>query len=177
LGVEESHGYLVGSYARDKDGAVASMLMAEVAAHVKKTGRSLHEKLDALFWQHGYHAERLLNLSMPGSQGMARMQALMQRFRSDPPQAIAGMAVQSVRDYKNLTRLSGGRSEKFQGPQADLVMIDLDQPGNYLAVRPSGTEPKVKFYMFTFVPPEQLADLDQTRRDMEARLDAFEASL
>ena len=74
FGTEESHGYLVGTYAPDKDGAVAAMLMSELAATCKANGQSLHEKLESLFWQHGYHAERLMTQQMPGSEGMARMQ-------------------------------------------------------------------------------------------------------
>ena len=87
FGTEESHGYVVGQYARDKDGAVASMLMAELAALTKSRKQSLHEKLDSLYWQHGYHAERLMTQTMPGSEGMTRMQALDGEVsqRSAPP--------------------------------------------------------------------------------------------
>ncbi len=90
FGAEESHGYLVGQYARDKDGAVACMLMAELAAAVGDRGQSLHEKLESLFWQHGYHAEGLINQQMPGSEGMTRMKALMSKFRTAPPEALGG---------------------------------------------------------------------------------------
>ena len=82
FGTEESHGYLAGTYARDKDAAVAAMLLAELAATVKAAGQTLHEKLDSLFWQYGYHAESQISVIMPGSQGMQQMAALMARFRS-----------------------------------------------------------------------------------------------
>ncbi|MFO0916179.1 MAG: phospho-sugar mutase [Pirellulales bacterium] len=178
LGAEESHGYLVGSYARDKDGAVAAMLLSELAAQCRSQRKSLHDKLAALYWQHGYHAERLVNLTMQGSQGMARMQALMQRFRTDPPKTLAGISVVGVRDYESLvTILPGGARQPLAGPKGDLVMLDLAESGNYIAVRPSGTEPKVKFYMFTFVPAEQLADLEMTAGEMNDRLDALAADL
>jgi phosphoglucomutase/phosphomannomutase len=178
LGAEESHGYLVGQYARDKDGAVAAMLMAELAARLKADGQTLHDKMDALFWQHGYHAERLLNLKMEGSEGMSRMEALMGSFRADPPTALAGLSVTRVRDYLNGTSTApGNAAEPLEGPKGDLVMLDLAEPGNFVAVRPSGTEPKVKFYMFTYVAPEMLADLGLSKEEMTERLSSLENDL
>ena len=178
FGTEESHGYLVGQYARDKDGAVASMLMAELAARCKADGKSLHEKLDDLFWQHGYHAERLVSVYMEGSDGMKRMEALMEKLRKDPPSEFAGIPVAAIRDYASLTRTPlGGEPEPIDAPSGNMILMDLAEEGNYVAVRPSGTEPKVKFYMFTFVPAEQLSDLDETKQQMSQRLDALAADL
>lgn len=178
LGLEESHGYLAGQYARDKDGALAAMLMAEAAARAKAAGKSVYQKLEDLFWQHGYHAEHVLNLQMEGSEGMGRMKALMQQFRDRPPRTLAEIPVAAVRDYQNLVvRTAAGQVRPLAGPQGDLVMLDLAAQGNYVAVRPSGTEPKVKFYMFTFVPAEQLADLEQTKQDMARRLNGYYADL
>jgi len=178
FGAEESHGYLVGQYARDKDGAVASMLMAGLAASVKEQGKSLHEKLDDLYWQHGYHAEHLLNVQMEGSDGMAKMKSLMEAFRSNPPTELAGVKVEAAHDYQNSQTVTpGGSTEPLDGPVGNMVILDLAAKGNYVAVRPSGTEPKVKFYMFTFTPAEQLADLDLTRSEMQQRIEGFEADL
>lgn len=178
LGLEESYGYLAGHYARDKDAALAAMLMAEAAAEAKAAGKSVSERLDDLFWQHGYHAERTINLQMEGSEGMARMQTLMQRFRDQPPPSLDGHPVVAVRDYKRLTvRAADGATQPLDGPRGDMVMLDLAVEGNYVAVRPSGTEPKVKLYMFAFVPAEQLADLEQTKLDIAERLDGFAADL
>ncbi|QDU29211.1 Phosphoglucomutase [Anatilimnocola aggregata] len=178
FGTEESHGFLIGQYVRDKDGAAACMLMAELAAVCKEQKKTVHEKLDSLYWQHGYHGERVLNVTMPGSAGMAKMQSLMGNFRSAPPTALGGIKVAAVRDYKALTRtVTGGQPEKLDAPPADMVILDLAEEGNYVAVRPSGTEPKVKFYMFTYTPAEQLADLDRTKEEMAARMQAFEVDL
>ncbi|QDU94003.1 phospho-sugar mutase [Lignipirellula cremea] len=178
LGTEESHGYLVGQYARDKDGAVACMLMAELAASVKASGKSLHEKLDDLYWQHGYHAEQLLNQVMEGSDGMAKMQALMASFRDNPPATLGGMQVATVRDYKNsVLQHVGGDRETLDGPVGDMVILDFATPGNYIAVRPSGTEPKVKFYMFAYEPAEQLANLDVAKEEMAERLQQLQDDL
>jgi len=174
LGAEESHGYLVGQYARDKDAAVAAMLFAELAAVTKSEGKSLHDRLESLFWQHGYHAERLVTQKMAGSEGMARMQALMAKFRSQSPTELGGLSVVAVRDYKAGKRLSpGGSATRLDGPTGDMVIIDLEDSGNYVAVRPSGTEPKVKFYVFTFVPAEQLSSLERTQSEIDRRLDAL----
>jgi len=177
FGTEESHGFLVGQYVRDKDGAAACMLMAELAANVKASGKSLHDKLDSLFWQHGYHGENLLNVTMTGSAGMTRMQTLMQNFRTAPPQSLGGIAVARIRDYAALTSTAGGKSVPLDAPKADMVILDLAAEGNYVAVRPSGTEPKVKFYMFTYVPAEQLHNLAETKAEMNSRMQQFEADL
>jgi len=177
FGCEESHGYLVGQYARDKDAAVASMLLAELAAKCKQEGQSLHEKLESLWWQHGYHAERLLNQKMPGSEGMANMQKLMGKFRQEPPQTIGGLKLLQVRDYLSDTITKpGGEATHLNGPKGNMVILDLEED-NYVAVRPSGTEPKVKFYMFTYVAAEQLSLLEAAQEEMQARLDAFEKDL
>ena len=178
FGTEESHGFLTGQYARDKDGAVACMLMAELAAHCKHQGKSIHDKLESLMWQHGCHAERLVTQTMSGSEGMARMQKLMSLLRSDPPRKLAGMEVAQVRDYQTLTVRSKHDSvSPLKGPRGDLVFLDFAEPGNYVAIRPSGTEPKAKFYMFTFVPAEQLSDLAETRQTLESRLYRLQADL
>ncbi len=171
FGTEESHGYLAGTYARDKDAAVAAMLLAELAAQVKKAGQSLHQKLDSLYWQYGYHAESQISVVMPGSQGMQQMAALMAKFRSEPPRELAGLKVVRVRDYLGLTEHEpGGPLRPLDGPRGDMVMLDLELDGVYVAVRPSGTEPKVKYYMFTYEPAEMLANLEDTKLEHAARL-------
>ena len=178
FGAEESHGYLVGQYVRDKDAVVAAMLMAELAAVVKSQKKTLHDKLESLYWQHGYHAEKQLNVTMTGSEGMAKMKALMAKLRTSPPTSIAGMKVAQVRDYGQLlVTPAGGASKPLDGPQGDMVILDFAEEGNYVAVRPSGTEPKVKFYMFTYVPAEQLHNLLATKEAMQERIAAWESEL
>jgi len=177
-GTEESHGYLAGTYVRDKDGALASMLLCELAAKLKANTQTLHEKLDALFWQHGMHVERMLNVQMPGSEGMVRMLEVMAAFRSHPPTEFGGDAVAQIRDYQQQTvTLAGGQPQPLVGPKGDLVILDLARDGNYVACRPSGTEPKIKFYQFAYTPPEQLANLETAKAELEQRLDAFEVDL
>jgi phosphoglucomutase/phosphomannomutase len=139
---------------------------------------SLHQKLDSLYRQHGYHAEKQVNLTMPGSQGMARMKALMERFRTEPPRTLAGSPVAAVRDYRELTvTTADGKKQPIQAGRADMVVLDLDQGGNMVAIRPSGTEPKVKFYMFACVAPDQIANLAKTKEETDKRMAAIEAEL
>ncbi len=178
FGAEESHGYLAGTHVRDKDAAVAAMLLAELAAKLKARGRTLYGHLEALFWQYGAHAERTISVMMPGAEGMAQIKVLMARLRSDPPRELAGIEVAQVRDYLSQTvGPPGSEPQSLAGPQGDLVMLDLAAEGNYVAVRPSGTEPKVKFYLFTYEPPEQIADLEDTMSELNERLDSLERDL
>ncbi|MBL9091288.1 MAG: phospho-sugar mutase [Planctomycetaceae bacterium] len=175
FGSEESHGYLTGVHARDKDAAVAAMLLAELAARVKAEGKTLHQKLESLSWQHGCHVERLYNQSLPGSEGMATMRKLMEKLRTAPPKTLGGLKVRQARDFLTLTtKTPTGETKPLDAEKADMIMLDFEQEGNYVAVRPSGTEPKVKYYMFAYEPAEQLANLDDTQAELEARLTAIE---
>ena len=122
---------------------MAAMLMAELAAHCKADGKTLAEKLDDLYWQHGCHAERTVSKTMPGSEGMTRMKQLMTRLRTDLPASIGGMKVVAVRDYLNqITLTPGGGKTKLDGPKDDLVIFDLEKAGNYAAVRPAAPSPR-----------------------------------
>lgn len=164
FGFEEAHGYLAGDYIRDKDGAVAAMLLAELAAECKAAGRTLHERLDELYRAIGCHVEKTVSLTMPGADGMTRMKQIMQRLRTSPPATIGGLQVLGVRDY----------SARSHGPKTDLLVFDLAD-GHRAAVRPSGTEPKIKFYLFTFKPPERSQDVGVAKRrlgEVLARLEA-----
>ena len=171
FGAEESHGYLAGTYSRDKDAAVAAMLMAELAAKAKAAGETLHERLDALFWQHGCHIENTVSKTMPGSEGMSRMKQIMAELRTKPPRELGGMKVTRLRDYQNgVTLTPGGQPQPFACEKGDMVILDLEAEGNYVAVRPSGTEPKVKFYQFAYEPAEQLANLEDAKAMLTERL-------
>ncbi|XZE32584.1 phospho-sugar mutase [Pirellulaceae bacterium SH501] len=162
FGTEESHGYLIGQYARDKDGAVACLLMTQLAADLKAQGLTLHQKLEQLLSTHGCYLEDLINVQMEGSEGMANMKKLMQSLRDNPPSTMGGLSVVAVRDYGNLTRkIVGGGNEQLDAPKSNMLILDLALPGssqpsgNAIAVRPSGTEPKVKFYLFGYEPVAQ----------------------
>ena len=179
FGTEESHGYLIGRYVRDKDGAVACLLMAMMAAYWKERRKSLHQRLDELFAQHGCHEESLVNVQMEGSEGMTRMRELMAAFRSKPPRQLGGISVAAVRDYKALTvtSLGGASPSSLDAPPGDMVMLDLAEPGNYFAVRPSGTEPKVKFYTFAAAGPCSLSEVEANKKVLRDRLAALEKDI
>ncbi len=177
-GAEESHGFMISDYCRDKDGAVASMMLAELAAKLKAEGKSLHEYLDSLYWQFGYHQESLMTVYMEGSKGMARMNRVMDHLRSSMPEMLGGIQVTARRDYQThqLTK-SDGQTERFAGPTDNLVFFELASAGNYVAMRPSGTEPKIKVYLFAYEPAEMLADLERTRNEMTSRINLLTADL
>ncbi|NLF07783.1 MAG: phospho-sugar mutase [Pirellulaceae bacterium] len=159
FGTEESYGFLSGDHVRDKDAAVAALLTSELAARLKSEGKTLYQRLDELFLEHGCFSEGQINVKMPGEKGMEDMRKLMRKLRVSPPGCLGGMGVVRVRDYLKLE------------PRGDLVVIEMEAPGNYVAVRPSGTEPKVKFYLFAYDPPSS-ADLEATKNAQAARLEA-----
>jgi phosphoglucomutase/phosphomannomutase len=179
FGTEESHGYLVGQYCRDKDGAVACMLLSELAAELKARGISMHDQLRSLYRKHGYHKEYLINLVMEGSEGMAAMQRLMSAFREAPPKALAGLRVTQIRDYlhSTLTDADTGVQTPLSGPVGNLILMELAEQGNYVAARPSGTEPKIKLYVFTKLSAEASQDLDAAERTLSDRLTSLEADM
>jgi phosphoglucomutase/phosphomannomutase len=199
FGCEESHGYLAGTHVRDKDASVAALLLAELAAALGADGASLHDHLDRLFLAHGCHAERQVSVTLPGAAGMDRMRDIMTSLRHAPPATIAGLDVLRVRDYGNLTVAERGAPPRpfpgapYTAKKGDLVMFDLDgMPeglsgpateapfptlSNCVAARPSGTEPKIKFYLFTAAPPAPAAELSATKGMLAARLDAMESDL
>ncbi|WP_182867602.1 phospho-sugar mutase [Stieleria mannarensis] len=179
FGTEESHGYLVGQYCRDKDGAVACMLLSELAADMKQRGVSMHEHLAALYRTHGLHREQLINLFMEGSEGMAAMQRLMKAFRESPPESMAGIPVTRVRDYLNsvATDTATGESSPLGDPVGNLILMDLAEEGNYVAARPSGTEPKIKLYVFTKLSADESQDLDVAAEKLGQRLEALESDM
>ena len=178
FGAEESYGFLAGDHVRDKDGAVAAMLLSEYAARLKTEGKTLHEKLDDLFRQHGAFAETQFSVFMRGEAGMDDMKSLMASLRTTPPAEIAGMKVARVRNYLDGTVTEPpGDPQPLDGPRGDMVILDLDRAGNYVAVRPSGTEPKVKFYMFAHDPPEQVSDVAAAKQTLVDRMAAMQKDL
>ncbi|MDA0970030.1 MAG: phospho-sugar mutase [Planctomycetota bacterium] len=193
FGCEESHGYLAGTHVRDKDAAVAALLLAEMVASLKAEGRSLHQHLDGLFAAHGCHLERQVSIALPGAAGMDRMKEIMAGLRDSPPSAIAGLTVSRGRDYASLTaRTPDGTTAAIDGTAGDVMIFDLgDAPAgwqpsepnqfpplaNAVAARPSGTEPKIKFYLFTAAPPCSPAELPAIKQQLAERLDAMEHEL
>ena len=146
FGFEESYGYLAGGYVRDKDAVVASMLICEMAAWYKGQGKNLGEALDDLYAQYGFYFNKVDSYTFPGSDGMAKMAALMETLRTELPIAIAGRPVTGHTDYEAGKRYEDGEGETPTGlPASNVMAFRLGKEGSLVA-RPSGTEPKLKFY-------------------------------
>lgn len=160
IGFEESYGYLVGDHARDKDGVVASMLIAEMAAYYKTKGKSLYEALQDIYAKYGYYSEKTVSITMPGKDGMEKMAAMLSELRNNPPVKVAGMDVVLYTDYLSQTiKDAGGSVKPLTGlPKADVLKYNLSDDKSYFMIRPSGTEPKIKIYLGTFADNTESAE-------------------
>ena len=148
FGFEESYGYLSGTYVRDKDAVVASMLICEMAAYYKKQGKTLLEVLDSLYAEFGVYLHAQVNAAFEGEQGMEIMQKLMESLRENRPQEIAGLRVTGFADYLRSVKVdvASGASTEIHLPKSNVLSFALEG-GAGVVVRPSGTEPKVKAYI------------------------------
>ena len=148
FGFEESYGYLAGSYVRDKDAVVASMLIAEMAAYYKKQGKTLSEVIDGLYHEYGFYYNKTLNFYFEGAEGMQKMAELMSDLRKDAPKELAGFGVEGICDYLESTDtdLVAGTVNTINLPKSNVLSYSLEG-ANAAIVRPSGTEPKIKLYL------------------------------
>lgn len=162
FGFEESYGYLAGTYVRDKDAVVASMLICEMAAYYKSVGSSLYEAMQALYKEYGYYLNKVDSFEFEGLSGMDKMAGIMQGLRDKPLVAIAGKAVVRTLDYQTHIEqdLSSGESSVIDLPAANVLQYFL-QDGSSVIVRPSGTEPKIKVYYATLGQNEEQAQKAQ----------------
>ncbi|MFQ3545414.1 phospho-sugar mutase [Halobacillus rhizosphaerae] len=147
FGYEESYGYLIKEFARDKDAVQAAMLSAELAAYWKSKGKTLLEALDELYQRHGYFLEDLQSIKMEGKSGAEKIQDIMDSFRNESLNEVGGVKVLSVEDYTTLTRefTEDHSSETINLPKANVLKFILED-NCWFCLRPSGTEPKIKFY-------------------------------
>ncbi len=177
---EESHGYLKGDHVRDKDAAVAALLMAELAATVKARKQTILEYLDDLYIDVGHHGERLINKVIEGRRGVEQMQQLMAAFRTAPPKTVGGLTITEAHDYKTheIRVLDGnGTTRPLPEPSGDLMIFRTDAAGCRFAARPSGTEPKIKFYLFARTPVDNPANLAQAKAQTKERLDRMASDI
>ena len=144
---EESYGYMVGDFVRDKDAVTASLLVAEMAAHYFKKGMTLLDGINALYEKYGWFMEKTINLVMPGLDGLQKMKKIMSDLRSDPPASIAGVDVLRLRDYLDgsIHVLGLGKVDRTQFAGSNVLYFELADGSSFI-VRPSGTEPKIKIY-------------------------------
>ncbi len=157
FGFEESYGYLSSTFVRDKDGVNASMLIAELAADCRQKGITLYDKMQAIFKTYGFYVEKVISKTLPGKDGVARMQEIMKALRKNPPAEIGGLKVLAVRDYLIDTRTENGVSGAMGFPASDVLYFELENR-NWICIRPSGTEPKIKLYVNTVDKDAQKAE-------------------
>ena len=150
FGFEESYGYLAGSYVRDKDAVIGSMLICEMAAYYRSKGSSIKEELERIYTQYGRYLNKVDSFEFPGLSGMVKMAAIMEKLRSQPPREFAGYRVLTVADYEKgtVTELATGNTQPTGLPAANVLIYALEG-GAAVVVRPSGTEPKIKTYFTT----------------------------
>jgi len=175
FGAEESLGYLAGKYARDKDAAVAALYLLENAAELRRDGRTLLDRLDELFVEHGYHQESQASKVCTGPSGKEQIDQLMAAFRESPPTVLAGVPLARVRDYgRHEVRAlpDNARVEELPKPSGNLLFLEsTEADGDFaIAVRPSGTEPKIKFYFFARQPVGNAAALADSKAKCDDRL-------
>ncbi|MDO4517366.1 MAG: phospho-sugar mutase [Bacillota bacterium] len=164
---EESIGYMIGDYVRDKDAVTAALLLTEMTAWYAAQGMTLLDALEVLYRKHGYHGERTLNLVMPGLEGMANMKALMADLRAVPLEEIAGVKVTVRRDYQDGSQVDTATGEKTTMELVGSnVLRYLLADGTDLVIRPSGTEPKIKVYVLAAGP---------NSADCQAKMDRYGA--
>lgn len=147
FGFEESYGYLAGTYARDKDAVVASMLVAEMALFYREKGLSLYDQLQNVYKKYGFYNEFVVSANFEGIEGAEKMKNIMEGLHTNPPKEFGGKKVLAVRDYKASTRTDyeSGKVEEILLPKSDVIYLELEDNNNFI-VRPSGTEPKIKLY-------------------------------
>ena len=147
---EESYGYMLGDYVRDKDAVTASLMLTEMAAWYASQGMTLFDALEALYQKYGYYAEKTHNLVMPGLDGLKDMAELMKSLRENPPKEISGTKVAVYKDYKDgsVTNAETGEKTTMELSGSNVLRFELAD-GTVILVRPSGTEPKIKVYILT----------------------------
>lgn len=172
FGFEESCGYLKGTYARDKDAVVASMLTCDLAAALKREGTNLAEHMDALYSRFGWHEARVLSCELQGPDAIEISAGFMAQMRRELPKAVCGIAVTSVTDYQaRVTRdLVHGTEEAVTLPKSNVLVLQLGEKGTVI-LRPSGTEPKVKIYL-TAVDADRAAAM-KLLDDMAAEMSGY----
>lgn len=178
IGGEESYGLMIGSQLRDKDAISAVAILCEMAAYEKAKGRSLFQKLQELYVQYGFYLEHLISITKKGRDGQQQIAEMMERFRNNPPQTLAGSPVATLLDYDKRIRtdLQSGQQTPIALPKSNVLQFETAD-GTKVSARPSGTEPKIKFY---FSVNGELPSVDQFRQvegDLRRKIDTIIADL
>jgi len=176
-GSEESFGLLKGNYARDKDGATGALPLAEYAAELKLEGKTLYDRLLELYAEYGLYVERLDTMVCPGASGFEEMQNIMANLRKSPPSEIDGHPVTAILDYQTLERrdIVTGNITPIDCIAGNVVTLELGEPRKRVTIRPSGTEPKLKFYTLWY--ENALEDVDTQYRETQLQLEGLSREL
>ena len=172
FGMEESYGCLTGTYARDKDAVVASMTLCEAAAYYKTKNMTLWDAMLAMYEKYGYYKDDVTSITLKGIEGLAKIQEIMNTLRENAPAEIGGYQVTAVRDYKKdtITDTATGAVSPTGLPSSNVLYYEMTD-GAWVCVRPSGTEPKVKFYLG--VKGDSLEDADNKSKDLSEAVHAM----
>jgi phosphoglucomutase len=178
IGGEESFGLMIGDQIRDKDGVSAVALLCEMAAYEKEKGRSLYEKLIDLSVQHGYYLEELISITKKGKKGQEEIALMMEGFRTNPPASLGGSAVTQLLDYEKKIgkNRKTGQEWAIDLPASNVIQFILEN-GSVVSARPSGTEPKIKFYFSVNEPLSTAAAYEQVGRQLKDRIQSIIADL
>jgi phosphoglucomutase len=177
-GGEESFGFLAGDFVRDKDGVSACSLAAEAAAWAKSKGMSLYGWLQSMYVEYGFFKEGLVSVTRKGIEGVAEIARMMSDYRANPPRTILGSPVVTIRDFASLEEtdvVSGERRPMIQDESNVLQFFTAD--GTKVSVRPSGTEPKIKFYFGVNAPLPSVDDFDRVEAELDAKIEAIKAEM
>ncbi|MCC3152334.1 phospho-sugar mutase [Hymenobacter sp. BT770] len=177
-GGEESYGYLIGDFVRDKDAVSACAMIAEMAAVAKDQGRTLYQEMVHMYAHYGLYLEDLISLTKKGKRGAEEIQEMMAQLRATPPATIAGLKVVEIRDYKTgrIHNLTTGRISET-GLESSNVLQFLTEDGSKISARPSGTEPKIKFYFSVKEPLRSAVDYDLATRLAKEKIQAIIADM
>lgn len=172
VGGEESYGYLVGEFVRDKDAVVSAAFIAEMTAFYKDKGSSLYEAMIDMYVKYGFYKEKLISITKKGKTGAEEIVAMMERFRNNPPSSLGGSKVITLKDYalRKETNLSNNTSSEIELPKSDVLQF-ITEDGSIISARPSGTEPKIKFYCSVNKPLATKADFDKVNAELEQKVD------
>ena len=178
-GGEESYGYLWSDFVRDKCSVSACTIFAEIAAWAKDKGQSIYELLEHIYLQYGYSLEKNISVVRPGKSGAEEIQAMMQNFRSNPLKELAGSKVTEVLDYQSLKSLNTvtGETKEIVMPTTSNVLQYRCEDGTKLSIRPSGTEPKIKFYIEVHAQHTNLQELEEAKKVCARRADEIAKQL
>lgn len=176
-GGEESFGYLPYDKVRDKDALASICLICEIAAWAKDQGKTLFDLLLDIYKEYGFQNETTINVVKPGKTGADEIKAMMENFRQTPPTSIAGSKVVTIKDYKTLKRTDNGVVTDFKMPDTSNVLQWFTEDGLKVSVRPSGTEPKIKFYLEVPVPGQFDGDYDAATAKANLRVEEIKKDL